>query len=196
MCNCTDEVWIEQPDVYEQLISREAHASITLWIVQWYWACDTQRGRRTSVRHTTWSANKRATHNAVGERACDTQRGRRISVRQTTGSANERATQRSRRRETSRREQRACVAIQWRNVARENYVNGMCVSGDLYALRSVYLWNWLRRWFHETDEAINLLIVRTLFIGLCHLFICTSLNVLYWLHLISIHTEYMFSILY
>ena len=72
-----------------------------------------------SVRHTTWSANKRATHNGVGEPPCDTQR--------------------SRRRETSGREQRACVAIQWRNVARENHVKGLCVSGDMYALGSVYL---------------------------------------------------------
>ena len=76
-----------------------------------------------SVRHITWSANKRATHNGVGERACGTQR--------------------SRRRETSGREQRACVAIQWlsvaRGVARENYVKGLCVSCDLYALGSVNL---------------------------------------------------------
>ena len=75
--------------------------------------------RQTSVRHTAGSANDRATHNVVGERACDTQR--------------------SRRRETCGREQRSCVAIQWRNVARENYVKGRCVSCDLCALGSVYL---------------------------------------------------------
>ena len=62
MCNCTDEVWIEQPDVYEQLISREAPASITL-----------NSTVVLSVRHTTWSANERATLNGVGERACGTQ---------------------------------------------------------------------------------------------------------------------------
>ena len=87
-------------------------------------SCVDNTGNNTvvlSVRHTTWSANKRATHNGVGERACDTQRGRR--------------------RETRGREQRACVAIQWRNVARENYVKGLCIIGDLCALGSVYLLN-------------------------------------------------------
>ena len=80
-----------------------------------------------SVRHTTWSANKRATHNVVGEQACDTQRGRRTSVRHNRVDIEKRAVGNNGR------------AIQWRNVARENYVKGMCVSGDLYALRSVYL---------------------------------------------------------
>ena len=49
MCNCTHEMWIEQPDVYEQLISREAPASITL-----------NSTVVLSVRHTTGSANERA----------------------------------------------------------------------------------------------------------------------------------------
>ena len=31
---------------------------------------------------------------------------------------------------------------------------------------------------------------RDVVIGLCHLYKCTSLNVLHWLHLLSIHTEY------
>ena len=38
MCNCTDEVWIGQPDVNKRLMSRETPASITLAlaVVQWY----------------------------------------------------------------------------------------------------------------------------------------------------------------
>ena len=80
-----------------------------------------------SVRHITWSSNKRATHNGVGDRACDTQR--------------------TRRRETSGREQRACVAIQWWSVAIENCVKGLCVSCDLYALGSVY--------FCEIDHVVD-----------------------------------------
>ena len=52
MCNCTDVVWIGQPDVNERFVSREAPESTIL--VQWY---------------------ERATHHGFGVRACDTPRG-------------------------------------------------------------------------------------------------------------------------
>ena len=55
MCNCIDLVWIGQPDVNAQLVSREAPGSTIL--VQ----C-------TRVRHITGSAYERATHHWVGVR--------------------------------------------------------------------------------------------------------------------------------
>ena len=105
----------DRPTVNERLISREAPASITLAVVQWYRACDTSRsayracdtsrGRRTSVRHMTGSTYERATHRGVDVRACDTSRGRRT------------------RNERSRTKARAGRSME--NVVRDNYVKGM-----------------------------------------------------------------------
>ena len=83
-------------------------------------ACDTPRGRRP----------ERATHHGVAVRACDTSRGRRTSVRHITGSAYEKR--------ASGREQRRERDVSMRNMVRDNYVNSLCISCDLYALGSVY----------------------------------------------------------
>ena len=64
MCNCTDVVWIGQPDVNERLVSRETPESITL--VQWYGALDTLRGRRArNERRTRTRARDVSMQNVV-----------------------------------------------------------------------------------------------------------------------------------
>ena len=101
MRNYTDVVWIGQPGVNEQLVSRETPGSTIL--TQWYERATHHWVGVQSVRHTKESAYRAsntsrgrrrecATHQGVGVRACDTSRGRRTSVRHITGSAYERAT--------------------------------------------------------------------------------------------------------
>ena len=122
-------------------MSRETPASITLGTV--VRACDTSRGRRTSVRHITESAYERATHHGVGVRhitgsayerathhrvgvrAGDTSRCRRTSVRHITGSAFGK--------QTSGIERRRERDVTMRNVVRYNYAKGMRISCDLNA---------------------------------------------------------------
>ena len=112
-----------------------------------------------SVRHITWSTNKRATHNGVGERACDTQR--------------------SRRRETSGQEQRACVAIKWRSVARENYVK-VCILVVTCMHSGVYIYE-IDHVVDFTRRTRQLIVYRhdVVYWILSSIYICTSLNVLH-----------------
>ena len=80
MCNYTDAVWIGQPDVNEQLVSRRTSGSTVL--AQWYERATHHGVDVLSVRHITGSAYERATHHGVGV----------LSVRHITGSPFERAT--------------------------------------------------------------------------------------------------------
>ena len=98
MCNYTDKATKYGSDsltVNERLMSRGTPASITLAVVQWYRACDTSRGLRTSVRHITGSEYERATHHGVDVR------------------------------ETSGREQRRERDVSMENVVRDNLVKDL-----------------------------------------------------------------------
>ena len=122
----TDVVWIGQPDINEQLVSRETPGSTIL--VQAYWACDTSRGRHT----------ERATHHGVGVRAYDTShsQGRRTSVQHITGAAYDRAKHHGIgvQETSSGREQRRERDVSMENVVRDNYVKGLWISCDLNEL--------------------------------------------------------------
>ena len=97
-----------------------------------------------SGRHITGSAYERATHHGVGVRACDTPRGWRtecathhgVDVRACDTSQGWRTTHHGVDiQETSgRREQRRGRDVSMRNVVRDNYVTGLCISCDLNAL--------------------------------------------------------------
>ena len=89
-------------------------------------ACDTSRGRRTSVRQITGSAYERATHHGVHV----------LSVRHIAGSAYERATHHGvdMLETSSGQERRREVTFQYGMWSETKYVKGLCISCDLNAL--------------------------------------------------------------
>ena len=96
--------------------------------------------------------------------------------------------------ETSGREQRRERDVSMENVVRDNYVKGLWIYCDLNALAEsrAYEINQVVDFMRRTRQLIAYR--RDVVIGLCHLYKCTPLNVLHWLHLLSIHSEYICSI--
>ena len=164
MCNYTDEVttW--------RSVDRTPWQSTNGWC----------RGDSCVDNNCTSTVVLSVRHNTVGVH----------SVRHITGSTYERATHHVLNvRETSGREQRRERDVSMDNVVRDNYVKGLWICCDLNAMAagSAYEINRVVDFMRRTRQLIAYL--REVVIGLCHLYKCTPLNVLHWLHLLSIHTE-------
>ncbi len=94
-------------------------------------------------------------------------------------------------RETSGQEQMRERDVSMENVVRDNYVKGLWISCDPNALASgsAYEINQVVDFMRRTRQLIAYR--RDVVFTLCLLHKCTPLNVLHWLHLLSIHSEYI-----